>query len=253
MPIKQGFSWWCYAGHGVGDKELLQAAKKIGYPAVDIPTSDIWDLAVDTGLELSSIPGHKLEKKGLNDPKNHDEIEKTIMGNLEIALKYKIPNLIVFSGERGQGISDEAGAENTAIGLKRVAKAAEDAGVMIVLELLNSKVDHGGYMCDTSAWGIEVCKAVDSPKVKLLYDIYHMQIMEGDIMRTIKNHHQWFGHYHTGGNPGRNDIDETQELYYPPIVKAINDTGFNMYMAHEFVPKGDPVAALKHAFDLCNL
>ncbi len=252
MALKQSFSWWCYAGHGVSDDDLMAGAKRIGYPGVDICPPEHFERAHKLGLEIASLPGHKLEKIGLNDPKHHEAIAETIRGNIKVAVEHRIPNLIVFSGERGLGISDEEGIVNSAKGLKMVAAEAEKAGIMLVVELLNSRVDHGGYMCDKTQWGVEVCKLVGSPNVKLLYDIYHMQIMEGDIIRTIRNNHQWFGHYHTGGNPGRNDIDETQELYYPPIMKAINDTGYDRWCGHEFIPKGDPLEAMEAAFKLCN-
>ncbi len=161
--------------------------------------------------------------------------------------------MIVFSGERRDGLSESHGAENTARGLLRVSKAAEDAGVNLIIELLNSKVDHKGYQCDRTDWGLEVCRMVSSPRVKLLYDIYHMQIMEGDIIRTIRDSHAHFAHYHTAGNPGRRDMDDTQELNYPPIMRAILETGYTGYVGHEFIPKGDPVAALQAAYDLCNV
>ena len=200
---------------------------------------------------IASHGGHQSISSGLNDVTQHDRIEAEIHKNLALAVKYEIPNLIVFSGERRAGLSEAEGAENCAVGLRRVAKAAEDAGVTLVMELLNSKVDHRGYQCDRSAWGIQVCESVGSPRVKLLYDIYHMQIMEGDIIRTIQEGHAHFGHYHTAGNPGRRDMDDTQELNYPPILRAIAATGYDGYVGHEFIPKGDPVTALRAAFDLC--
>ncbi len=152
-----------------------------------------------------------------------------------------------------RALDDASGAETTATGLRRVAKAAEDAGVTLVLELLNSKVDHHDYQCDHTAWGVQVIDWVDSPSVKLLYDIYHMQIMEGDIISTIRTHHRAFGHYHTAGNPGRHDLDDTQELNYPPIMRAILETGYTGYVGQEFIPRGDGAAALKAAWDLCNI
>jgi hydroxypyruvate isomerase len=188
----------------------------------------------------------------LNRRENHARIEREIRAKLELAQQWGVPNLICFSGNRA-GIADDIGAQLTAEGLQRVAPYAEAAGVNLVLELLNSKVDHPGYQCDHSAWGLDVVRMVDSPRVKLLYDIYHMQIMEGDIIRTIRQHHAAFAHYHTAGNPGRNDLDDTQELYYPPIVRAIVETGYDGYLGQEFIPKGDPIAALKAAFDLCNV
>jgi hydroxypyruvate isomerase len=150
------------------------------------------------------------------------------------------------------GLDDLKGLEATAAVLRRVAPFAEEAGVTLVLELLNSKVDHPDYQADHTDWGVKVCQAVSSPRVKLLYDIYHMQIMEGDIVRTIRAHYQMIGEYHTAGNPGRNDLDETQELYYPPIVQTIKETGYRGYLAHEFIPKGDPILALRKTFQQCQ-
>jgi hydroxypyruvate isomerase len=171
-----------------------------------------------------------------------------------IAVDVSEPRLLM-AYKRGnrEGLDDQTGAEITAEGLSRVAGVAEEAGVTLVMELLNSKVDHKDYQCERTAWGIEVCQMVNSPRVKLLYDIYHMQIMEGDIIRTIRDHHASFAHYHTAGNPGRHELDETQELYYPPIIRAILATGYQGYLGQEFIPKGDPIAALKQAFDLCNV
>ena len=150
-------------------------------------------------------------------------------------------------------MSDDEGAENCVIGLNRIKKMAEDKGILVVMELLNSKVDHKDYMCDHTVWGVDVMKRVNSPHVKLLYDIYHMQIMEGDVIRTIRDNFQYIGHYHTGGNPGRNEIDESQELNYRAISKAIADLGFQGHMAHEFVPKRDPLKSLAEAVQLCTV
>jgi len=253
MPINQSFSWWCFAGKDVSDETLLATAKKIGYKAVELLPDDKLHMAADHGLVIASHPGHRLTVQGLNDLDCHADIEATILKNIELAKKHKIPSLIVFSGERRPGHTDEEGIENSAIGLKRVAKQAEDAGINLIIELLNSKVDHGGYQCDTTPWGVAVCERVASPRVGLLYDIYHMQIMEGDIIRTINTHHKHFLHYHTAGNPGRRDMDETQELYYPPIMKAIAASGYTGYVGHEFIPKGDLCAALEQAYNLCDV
>ena len=253
MPIKQSFSWWCFTGRGVDDDALLAGAKQIGYSAVELIPTEMFQKAREAGFVIASHPGHRLHREGLNDPAYHVEIEDTILCNLDLAKKFDVPSIIVFSGERRPGLTDDEGIENTAIGLKRVAKAAEDAGINLIIELLNSKVDHGGYMGDRTAWGVKVCELVASPRVKLLYDIYHMQIMEGDIIRTIRDFHPHFAHYHTAGNPGRRDMDDTQELWYPPIMRAIAETGFDGYVAHEFLPKGDPIAALEAAFQLCDV
>ncbi|MEK7396003.1 MAG: TIM barrel protein, partial [Candidatus Poribacteria bacterium] len=189
---------------------------------------------------------------GLNKRSNHDRIEQEILKNLDVAKENGIVALICFSGNRN-GLSDEEGLDITTEGLMRVAKAAEKAGIYLVLELLNSKRDHKDYQCDHTVWGAEVIKRVNSPKVKLLYDIYHMQIMEGDIIQTIKDNIQHIGHFHTAGNPGRRDLDEDQELYYPPIMRTIANTDYDLYVGQEFVPKGEPIEALRTAFKICDV
>jgi hydroxypyruvate isomerase len=251
--IKQSFSWWCFANRGVEPKELLAKAKAIGYEAVELIGQEHWDTARDAGLVIASSGGHRGIENGLNNSADHTRIKDEILRALETAVQYQIPNLIVFSGNRREGQSDDEGAKISAEGLSLVSKDAEDAGVNLVMELLNSKVDHKGYQCDHTAWGVQVVEAVGSPRVKLLYDIYHMQIMEGDLIRTIRDNHQHFAHYHTAGNPGRKDMDNDQEIYYPPIMRAIAETDYAGYVGHEFVPKADPIAALERAFKLCDV
>ena len=250
--IRQSASWWCFVRGDFTPEKFVRAAADIGYEAVELVDQQYWPLVKDHGLAIASVGAHRSLTDGLNRRENHDRIEQEILKNLELALQWSIPNLICFSGNR-MGLDDEAGAEITAEGLRRVAKAAEDAGVNLVMELLNSKVDHKDYQCDHTAWGVKVCKMVDSPRVKLLYDIYHMQIMEGDIIRTIRDYGSYFGHYHTAGNPGRHDMDDSQELYYPAIMRAIAESGYTGFVGHEFVPKGDPVEALRAAYELCNV
>jgi hydroxypyruvate isomerase len=189
---------------------------------------------------------------GFNRKENHDRLEKDMQENIAAAAAAKLPNVITFSGNR-RGLSDDEGKENCIIGLKRVKKYAEDAGVTICLELLNSKIDHKDYQCDHSQWGVDVVKAVDSPRVKLLYDIYHMQIMEGDVIRTIRQNIQYIAHFHTGGVPGRHELDDTQELQWRTVAKAIADLNFQGYFAHEFVPVKDPMTSLKQAVELCTV
>jgi hydroxypyruvate isomerase len=201
---------------------------------------EYWSLVIDHGLALSAIAGHQPLTVGLNRRDLHDRLEDEIKAN--------IPNLICFSGNRN-GLDDQAGAEITAEGFARVAPAAENAGITLALELLNSKVDHPDYQADHTVWGVQVCRIVASPRVKLVYDVYHMQVMEGDIIRTIHSIKDHISYYHTAGNPGRNDLDEDQELFYPAILRAIKQTGHTGYVTHEFVPKGDPIVALKTAFD----
>ncbi|MEP7288800.1 MAG: TIM barrel protein [Chloroflexota bacterium] len=248
--IRQSIAWWCF--EGMEPTKLVQTAVELGYEAIDLAGQEHWQLIKDHGLKIAAVGGHQSLTEGLNRRENLAQIEQEIRARLDLAVKWEIPNLICFSGNRA-GLDDATGAEITAENLRRIAKMAEDSGVTLILELLNSKVDHPDYQCDKSEWGLKVCQMVNSPRVKLLYDIYHMQVMEGDIIRTIRDHHAWFAHYHTAGNPGRIDLDETQELYYPAIMRAILATGYDGFVAQEFLPKGDPVAALKSAFEICNV
>ncbi len=243
--IKPTTAWWCLAPV-LSPEQIIQTTAELGYGGIEFAPRDQWDAIIDAGVRIVCVRGHDDISNGLNDPAEHERIEREILANLALAQQYGIPSLVCFSGER-KGQDDFSGAANTIGILQRVSKAAEDAGVLLALELLNSKVDHPDYMCDHTAWGIEVVSAVDSPAVKLLYDVYHMQIMEGDIIRTIGAHHEHFGHYHLAGNPGRNDPDETQEIYYPPILDAIEATGYTGYMGMEYLPSGDPVASLAAA------
>jgi hydroxypyruvate isomerase len=189
---------------------------------------------------------------GYNVPKNHGRIIESTKRHIDFAADHKLPNVIVFSGNRRK-LSDEEGLANCAEGLKKVVGYAEEKNVTLCMELLNSKVNHKDYMCDNSKWGVELVKKVGSPRFKLLYDIYHMQIMEGDVIRTIQENKDHYGHYHTGGNPGRHEIDETQELNYPAICKAILDTGFEGYLAQEFIPAREPMASLEQGFKICDV
>lgn len=248
--FKQSVSWWCFEKIMQPD-DLLRACAEIGYAAVELVPQQYWPLVRRYGLEIASERGHGSLTNGLNRRENHDALEREIIERVQAAAEWGIPNVICFSGNRG-GADDVAGAEATAEGLRRAAKAAEDAGVTLVLELLNSKVDHPDYQCDHAAWGVKVIEMVGSPNVRLLYDIYHAQVMEGDIIATIRQYYPYFGHYHTAGVPGRAEIDESQELYYPAIMKAIAATGYTGYVGQEFVPKGDPVAGLRRAYELCN-
>lgn len=230
----------------------MRAAAEIGLCGVELIPQEYWQMAKDHGLAIVSIDGHRSIQEGLNRREHHQRIEQEIRAKLALAEEWGIRHLIVFSGNRA-GLDDQTGIEYTVEGLSRVARAAEEAGVTLIMELLNSKVNHKDYQCDHVAWGVEVCRRVASPAVRLLYDIYHMQIMEGDIIRTIQENHEYFAHYHTAGNPGRHELDESQELFYPAIVRAIQETGYQGYLGHEFSPLGDPLRALQHAFDLCRL
>jgi len=249
--IKQSFSWWCFVNRGLEPEALVAGAAKAGYHGVDLVGEEFWPLVRKHGLEISAINGHGTLQEGLNHREYVERIEGELRTNIAKASEWKIPVLICLTGNRA-GISEAEGLENSAELLNRVASLAADAGVMLAVELLNSKVDHKDYQCDHTPWGVELIKQVNSPAVKLLYDIYHMQIMEGDIIRTIRAEHQHFGHYHTAGNPGRGQPDETQEIYYPAIYKAIVATGYSGYISHEFIPSIDPVQAMAKAFNDCK-
>ncbi len=250
--IKQSVSWWCFVPGKLSSEAFVRAAAEIGYAAIDLVEPQDFQLVKDHGLQIASTRGHASLTNGLNRRENGQPIEAELRHSIQQAAKWNIPNVVCFSGNRS-GLDDTLGAEITAENLRRVSKLAKDAGVNLVIELLNSKVDHPDYQCDTTAWGVKVCQLVDSPRVKLLYDIYHMQIMEGDVIRTIRDNHAYFAHYHTAGNPGRNEIDETQELNYRAITQAIVDTGYDGYLGQEFIPLRDPIQSLKQAFTICNV
>jgi hydroxypyruvate isomerase len=250
--IKQSVLWWCYRDTGLTPEQLTRAIAEAGYPGVEVFEPEHFPLVKGHGLEIVAIQGHFPLEDGLNRRENAARIEGQIRGQIQLAEEWHIPKLICFSGNRN-GLDDKTGQEITAENLRRVAKMAEDAGVMLVLETLNSKADHPDFQCDSTLWGVEVCQMVGSPNVKLLYDIYHMQVMEGDIIATIEKYHPYIGHYHTAGCPGRHEIDDSQELYYPAIIRAILKTGYTDYVGQEFIPAGDPVKALRQAFELCNV
>lgn len=248
--IKQSICRWCY-GKIPLDK-LAAEAKKIGYQSIELLKPDEFLKIQPFGLTCAVLYGCGTLTDCLNKPGNADRCVKELREAIDFAAAHKLPNVICFSGNRN-GTADDTGLKNCADALKRVAGHAEDQGVTIIMELLNSKVNHKDYMCDRTPWGVDLCKAVGSPRFKLLYDIYHMQIMEGDVIATIKANKDYIAHYHTGGVPGRNEIDETQELYYPAIVKAIIDTGYQGYLGQEFIPKRDPLASMAQAFRICDV
>ena len=248
--IQQSVSRWCY--DKIPWDTFCEEIKKMGIVGVDLISEKEWTLVQKYGLIPTMAPGAGSIGNGLNRKENHAKCMEEFKKNIAAAAKNKVPNVITFSGNR-KGMPDNEAWDNCVLILKEAAKIAEDAGVTINIELLNSKVDHKDYHCDHTAWGVEVCKRVNSPRVKLLYDIYHMQIMEGDIIRTIRQYKEHLGHFHTGGNPGRNEIDETQELNYKAIMSAIVETGYKGYVAHEFIPKRDPMTSLKEAVLICDV
>ena len=257
MRIKQSICYPLFMPQGMSVKDLCKTAAGIGYAAIELwGRGDDFDEVVETaksnGLVVASMIGHGSLPDGLNKYENHDRIEEELKTSIDLAARCGIPGLICFSGNRNDGQSDYEGMIACARGLKRIAPYAEEKGVNLNVELLNSKVNHPGYQCDHTDWGLALTEMVDSPRVKLLFDIYHMQIMEGDIIRNIRKAIDRIGHFHTAGNPGRNDMDDTQEMNYRGISKAIADTDYGLYMGHEFKPLGDPVEALKTTFEICN-
>lgn len=250
--INQSICFGGFTHEAESPQEIIASAAKIGYESVEMLDRQYWDLVREKGMRVAIIIGHASLPDGLNKRENHARIEDELLANMDIAVENDIPGLICFSGNR-EGKSDEEGRDNTIEGLMRVSKAAEEKGVTLCMELLNSKVNHPDYQCDHTAWGVEVCQGVNSPRVKLLYDIYHMQIMEGDLIRTIEENIGFIGHFHTAGNPERRDLDSEQEIYYPAVMRAIARTGYDLFVGHEFRPKGDPIAAMQAAFDTCNI
>lgn len=254
--INHSVCYWTY--NFLPLEELCKVVKKIGFSAIDLLTPKEWPVVQQHGITCSMCytAGKISLTEGWNHTENHEWLIKDFTEAIPLVAKAGYKNLICFSGNR-KGMDDETGMKNCAEGLKKIMSLAEQNGVIIQMELFNSKIDHKDYMCDKSAWGIELCKRIGSPNFKLLYDIYHMQINEGDVIRTIRDHHEYFGHYHTAGVPGRHEINETQELYYPAIMDAIVEVGHKGYVAQEFMPTGktdkEKIAALKYAVKKCDV
>lgn len=250
--INHSVCWWTY--NYLSLPELCKLVKKIGFSAIDLVGPKDWPILKESGIYSSMCNGAEIGLvKGWNDKQYHTTLIKNYTEHIELVAAAGYKNLICFSGNRN-GMDDETGMRNCVDGLKQIMKLAESKGVIIQMELFNSRIDHKDYMCDKSAWGIELCKRLGSPNFKLLYDIYHMQINEGDIIRTIQDHHAYFGHYHTAGVPGRHEIDESQELFYPAIMKAIHATGYKGYVAQEFIPvKENKPLSLRKAVRLCDV
>ncbi|QDT02855.1 Hydroxypyruvate isomerase [Rubripirellula lacrimiformis] len=245
--LNQSVCKWCFPKMSLED--LAKEAAAMGMVGIDLLDPPDFPTLKKHGLVCTMVQSHPLSD-GLCDTQFHDMCIEKINAAVEATSAEGWKNVIVFSGN-ARGIDREKGMKNCVDALRKVVPVAEKAGVTLQMELLNSKVNHADYMCDNSQWGVELVKRVGSDHFKLLYDIYHMQIMEGDIIRTIQQNHQYYGHYHTAGNPGRHELDDTQELLYPPIAKAIADTGYQGYFAHEFLPVRDPIAGLRDAVAQC--
>jgi len=251
--LKQSVSRWPYKS--IPLPEFCRACKGMGLSAIDLLAPEDWPVVRDCGLVCSmgyAVIRDDFIPRGFNDPANHDFLVSELERALPLAAAQGVPNLIAMFGNR-QGRTDAQGIEACVTGLRRIAPLAEHHGVTICVELLNSKVDHRDYQGDHTAFGAQVMDGVNSPRVKLLYDIYHMQIMEGDVIRTIRQHASHIGHFHTGGVPGRHELDDTQELNWHAIARAIADIGFTGFMAHEFVPTRDPLRSLRQAVETCTV
>jgi hydroxypyruvate isomerase len=250
--LTQSVSRWCFGKWSLD--ELCSQAARIGYRGIDLLGPSDWPTVRKHGLvcPLAMLGGPVTIEKGLNRVENHGPILDALAKGIDLAAEAGVPNIVCFSGNRA-GMSDEEGLEDCARALRQIAPHAERKGVTLCVELLNSKVDHKDYMCDHTAWGVALVKRVGSPRVKLLYDIYHMQVMEGDVIRTIRESIGSIAHFHTAGVPGRHEIDGRQELNYPAICRAIVDTGYTGFLAQEFVPTDEPLRALEDAFRICDV
>lgn len=256
LPLKGNISHsvcrWCFGDMPL--EQLCVAVKEMGLVGIDLVGPKDWATLQQHQLISTMCNGAEISlTKGWNNPQYHAQLIKNYTEHIDLVAAAGYTNLICFSGNR-EGMSDEVGLQNCADGLKKIMALAEKKGVVIHMELLNSKIDHKDYMCDKTPWGVELCKRIGSPNFKLLYDIYHMQIDEGDVIRTIQNYHPYIGHYHTAGVPGRHEIDESQELFYPAIMRAILATGFKNYVAQEFIPaQQNKLESLRKAIQICDV
>jgi hydroxypyruvate isomerase len=253
--IKHSVARWTYGDLSI--EELCKVVNTIGFSAIDLVGPQDWPMLKLYDIDSSMCNGAEINLvDGWIHPQFHDELVERYTQHIDLVAEAGYTNLVCFSGN-ARGMAKEVGLENALKGLQRILPHAEQKGVVIQMELFNSKIDHPDYMADTSAWGVALCQKLDSPNFKLLYDIYHMQVNEGDIIRTIRNHHQYFGHYHTAGVPGRNEIDDSQELYYPAIANAIRETGFKGFLAQEFIPTADnragKIESLRNAIQICDV
>jgi hydroxypyruvate isomerase len=247
--IRHSVSRWCY--DQIPLAELARHCVRLGIESIELTGPGDWPVLKAHGLVCAMTPTHSIEV-GFNRAENHPGCLAQVRKAIDATAEAGFPNVICFSGNRA-GLPDDVGARNCVAGLKQLAGYAEQKNVTICIELLNSKVDHKDYQCDRTAWAVEVCRQVGSERVKMLYDIYHMQVMEGDVMETLRRNAQYIGHVHTGGVPGRHEIDGSQELHYPAIIRALAETGYEGYVGQEFVPTRDPIASLEEAIRICDL
>ena len=257
--LKQGITTGCL-GRDFTFEDLCRKAAELGALGIDLVGPDRFPIMKKYGLIPTMVPSASSIRDGIIHKELHDTMAEKMLADIDTAAAAGAPNVILLAGERKRpndsvALSDAQGMDNAVAYLSRVKQRAEDKGVTLCLELLNSKVNHPGYMCDHTSWGVDLCKRVNSPRVKLLYDIYHMQVMEGDVIRTIRENIQWIGHFHTAGNPGRNQFDDVQELNYRGICKAIVDLGYQGYLVHEYGPRkgSDPVKTLDEMMSICDV
>ncbi len=250
--IKQGVCRGVFKGSNLDLEGECREAARLGARGIDLVGPETFPLLKKYALIPTMVPGGSGIKDGINDKKNHSTIDQKMREAIKAAAAAGAPNVIVLAGDR-KGLTDEEGLENSVLFLNNIKGLAEELGVTLCTELLNSKVNHPGYMCDHTSWGVELCKRVNSPRVKLLYDIYHMQIMEGDIIRTVQQNIKYLGHFHTAGNPGRHQFDDTQEMNYTGICKAIADLGYQGYLSHEYTPIKDPLETLDKMMSICEV
>ncbi len=250
--IRQGLCRGVFSGTKLDLDEQCREAARLGCVGIDLVGPETFSTLKKYGLIPTMVPGGSGIKKGINDPANHGEMLPKMTEALKAAAAAGAPNVIVLAGDRA-GFTDAQSLDNCVTFLNQIKAQAEDLGVTLCMELLNSKVNHPGYVCDSTKWGVEVCRRVNSPRVKLLYDIYHMQIMEGDVIRTIRENIKFIGHFHTAGNPGRREFDDTQELNYTGICKAIAALDFQGVLSHEYTPTKDAIATLEKMLKICDV
>lgn len=248
--IRQSVCRWCF--DKIPLDELARQGAAMGLVGIDLVDPEDWSALKKHGLICTMTPSHAIEA-GLNDRANHAQCLEKIRRAIEATSAAGFPNVICFSGNCGKGLSEEQGLDNCAMAIKQIVRLAEKKKVTLCMELLNAKVNHANYMCCRSEWGAALVKRVGSERFKLLYDIYHMQVQEGDVIATIRKHHQAIGHYHTAGVPGRHEIDNDQELNYPAIMRTIAETGFKGFVAQEFIPVRDPITSLREAVSICDV
>ena len=248
--FRHSVSRWCFPQISLA--ELAIAAHSLGIDSVELLEPEEWPVVGQHGVICAMARGPDTITDSFNRRENHERLIPAFKQRLRECAAAGVPNVVCFSGNRA-GQSDTEGLEICAEGFRQLVRTAEETGVTLCLELLNSKIDHPDYQCDHTDWGVELCRRVGSERFKLLYDIYHMQIMEGDVIRTIQQNHAYIGHYHTAGNPGRHEIDDSQELNYPAIMRAIAKTGFKGFIGQEFLPERDPLTSLREAVALCSV